>query len=378
LRILLVVEAFDAIGGVQEVVYRLATEFTRRGHTVAVATDPKTRHGRPAAGFVGRMRDGFEVFTLRFENSRPVTWRHPERILRNALVARMSPFASLVRRWRPSLVSAHIWNWDLYPPIEAACRAARVPATFSLHGFGGAGSMGGAALACLANVAAVIANSRGTRDAFAAVAPSVKSAHVIVGGVDVEAAERAEPIRRERPYLFCASRIELRYKRFDLLLGAFREVTASHPQVDLLIAGDGPDRAQVQALAEELGIAARVEFLGSRPQSELWRLYKGAEVTLMPGMGLVMLESVAVGTPVVGTMGTNVGVVPELVEVHSERFAIVDDNAPALARAVVSVLDDRALRARMGEEGRRAVQRFGWPSVGERYLEVFEACLAHK
>ena len=126
----------------------------------------------------------------------------------------------------------------------------------------------------------------------------------------------------------------------------------------------------------ELGIAARVEFLGSRPQSELWRLYKGAEVTLMPGMGLVLLESVAVGTPVVGTTGTNVAVVPELAEAHSERFAIFDDNAPALARAIETVLDARPLRAQMGEEGRCAVQRFGWPSVGERYLDVFEACLA--
>ncbi|MGH7864353.1 MAG: glycosyltransferase family 4 protein, partial [Candidatus Binataceae bacterium] len=208
--------------------------------------------------------------------------------------------------------------------------------------------------------------------------PHVSDAHIVVGGVDVEAAERAEPHRRERPYIFCPSRIELRYKRFDMLLAAFRDVAAAHREVDLLVAGDGPDRAKVESLANELGLAARVEFLGSRSHAELWPLYKGAELTLIPGLGLVMIESIATGTPVVGTLGANVASEPELAAANSETFAIIGDNAPALARGMVRILDDPGLRGRMGEEGHKTAQQFGWPRICERYLNLFESCLKRK
>jgi glycosyltransferase involved in cell wall biosynthesis len=376
LRILLVCEAFDAIGGIQEVVHRLGTYFSSHGHAVAVANDPKTRGGLRAPGFVGRPHEGFEVFSIRLHNAQPPSLRHPGRAARNALAVLRSPLGSLISRWRPTLVSAHIWNWDLNPAIAAACRDANVPLTFSLHGFGGRGSLDARALDCLSQASAVIANSRGTRDAYSAVAPHVSDAHVVVGGVDVEAAEQAEPYVRERPYILCPSRIELRYKRFDMLLSAFREVAPAHPLVDLLIAGDGPDRAQVEALAGEFGLAGRVEFLGSRKHSELWPLYKGAELTLMPGLGLVGLESIATRTPVVGTLAANVATEPELAAVNSENFAIIGDDAPSLARGMIRILDDPQLRGRMGEEGHKVAQQFGWPRICERYLELFESCLA--
>ena len=77
------------------------------------------------------------------------------------------------------------------------------------------------------------------------------------------------------------------------------------PDTQLLLVGEGELRGSLETLAQEMGVARHVRFLGSVPNDELWRYYAGADLFVLPSRleswGTVMLESLACGTPVVAT-----------------------------------------------------------------------------
>ena len=124
----------------------------------------------------------------------------------------------------------------------------------------------------------------------------------------------------------------------------------------LLVAGDhhGDLGPQMQALAQELGIAGRVRFLGLR--EDVPALMAASDVLLAPSrreaLSLTLLEASACGLPIVAT---RVGGIGEVVEEGASGFLVAPDDPPALAAALAPLLADGALRARCGA---RARQRF--------------------
>jgi glycosyltransferase involved in cell wall biosynthesis len=143
------------------------------------------------------------------------------------------------------------------------------------------------------------------------------------------------------------------------LLRAFAQVVAEFstefPGVVLDIAGDGPLRQPLQALAETLGIGAQVHFHGSVPHQQLPDLYRAADLCLLSSrhesQNLAVLEAAACGVPVVGTA---VGVVPELAP--PDCVAAVGD-AAALAAAALRLLGDDERRTSLGQTQCEIVQR---------------------
>jgi len=99
-------------------------------------------------------------------------------------------------------------------------------------------------------------------------------------------------------------------KNVDGLIRAAAGLTVDY---NLVIAGDGPDRASLEKLAQMLGVAKRVKFLGLVPHLEALRLMRACDVLILPSksetFSMVVIESLALGTPVISTL---VGVVPEL------------------------------------------------------------------
>ena len=136
------------------------------------------------------------------------------------------------------------------------------------------------------------------------------------------------------------------------------------PQARLTVAGSGPEKDRLQALATELGIAAAVRFAGRIDNANIAPLYASADVMLNPStadnMPISILEALASGVPVVST---DAGGIPDLVK-HGETammFPVGDDKA--MAAAVLRVLEDDALRHRLRERGIASVARFAWPQV---------------
>jgi rhamnosyl/mannosyltransferase len=163
---------------------------------------------------------------------------------------------------------------------------------------------------------------------------------------------RAIRARYGERIVFAAGRL-VYYKGFDYLVRAMRRVDAH-----LLIAGGGPLRGELERLAGEEGVAAKVTVLG--PVPDLRPYYHAADVFALPSVarseafGIVQLEAMACGLPVVNT-SLDTGV--PFVSPHGLTGLTVPPADPAaLAAALGTLLSDPALRARLGAAGRERVQ----------------------
>lgn len=157
-------------------------------------------------------------------------------------------------------------------------------------------------------------------------------------------------------------------KGHALIIGALPQL----PDVNLMIAGQGPDRARLEAQARELGVADRVTFLGSVPQPELKRYYNAADALVLAssreGWANVLLESMACGTPVVAS---DVGGSGELVTEPAAGVLMRERSVRGLVEAV------HALRASAPARSatRGFAERFSWDATTDGQLALFERIL---
>jgi rhamnosyl/mannosyltransferase len=179
---------------------------------------------------------------------------------------------------------------------------------------------------------------------------------VVPLGIDPRPFEGATPRWRRGPrgvILFVGR--HRYYKGVDDLIRAMLPLDA-----DLLIAGDGPQRAAWQALAGSLGVAQRVHFLGDIPEPHLPGVYACADIFALPAnaraeaFGTVLLEAMAAGLPCVTT---EVGTGTSWVVQHGHTGLVVAPNdAAALSEALTTLLSDAPLRAQMGRAGRERLR----------------------
>jgi starch synthase len=217
--------------------------------------------------------------------------------------------------------------------------------------------------------------------------------HVIHNGIDPEI-YRPDPspetlarfgIDPSRPYAFFNGRIT-RQKGLPLLLEAALELD---PRYQLVLAASSPDTAEIGAEVDALAERVRTErgnlvwinrFL---PREDLIRLHSGATVFVCPSIyepfGLVILEAMACETAVVAS---RVGGIPEIVA-EGETGHLVDYNpdrrqafTTTLAARIEELLGDPDRAWRMGKAGRqRVLERFGWPSIASRTVELYNTFL---
>lgn len=153
------------------------------------------------------------------------------------------------------------------------------------------------------------------------------------------------------------------------LAGAL-EAVAAVPTVTLALLGDGPERPALEARVAELGLGARVRFLGGGDREGVLRLFRAADASVLSSawenFPHTVVESLAVGTPVVATA---VGGVPEVVHDGENGLLVPPRDSRALAAAIRRLVDDPALRARLGAAAAPSVA----PLAEERLLERVEA-----
>jgi len=166
-------------------------------------------------------------------------------------------------------------------------------------------------------------------------------------------------------------------KGIDVLLRAAAPVLKERPRTRLLVVGDGPDRAALEALARELGIADRAVFTGIRDDVDV--LYRASDAVVLPSRSEAfpnaVLEAMASGLPVVTT---DVGSVREMVEEDS-AVVVAPEDAGALGAALAALAGDAERRARMGRRGREiVVERFRIEQMCEARERLFERLIDHK
>jgi N-acetyl-alpha-D-glucosaminyl L-malate synthase BshA len=159
-------------------------------------------------------------------------------------------------------------------------------------------------------------------------------------------------------------------KNLPILLQVFNEVQR-HIPARLALVGDGPEREATERLAEEMGIAERVAFLGD--QEFVADILPAADVFVLPSQhesfGLAALEAMACGVPVVGS---RIGGLPEVI-VHGETGYLCDPNdVSCMTSIVMGLLRDEDLRRSIGRAARaRAEREFNRDKIVARYLDAY-------
>jgi len=154
------------------------------------------------------------------------------------------------------------------------------------------------------------------------------------------------------------------------------DVARALPQVTFVVAGDGPLRASLEALAQARGVVDRVHFLGNVHNQDITPYYFAADLYVLPSIArseafaIVQLEAMASGLPVINT-ALDSGV-PFVSRDGESGLTVPPRNPGALAAAVNRLLADPALRRRMGEAGKRRVAaEFSKERMTRRVLELY-------
>jgi glycosyltransferase involved in cell wall biosynthesis len=157
-------------------------------------------------------------------------------------------------------------------------------------------------------------------------------------------------------------------KGHDLVIRALEHL----PEVTLLIAGQGPEKAALARLAAALGVEKRVRFLGSVPHERLSEIYSAADALVLAssreGWPNVLLESMACGTPVIAS---NVWGAPEIIKAPEAGVLLPDRTASAIVSAAGALLAAPPPR----EATRAYAQRFSWQETTEGQIDLFSRIL---
>ncbi len=183
---------------------------------------------------------------------------------------------------------------------------------------------------------------------------------------------------REPTILFVGRLVER--KGVPVLVDAVAELRGETP-ARLVIVGDGPERAAIERRAAERGIADAVEVRGQVSDEALLGAYAGADVFVLPaivdsrgdteGLGVVLLEAMNFGLPVVGSA---VGGILDIVVPGESGMLVPPGDSAALADALRRLLGDPALARRLGDAGRERVRtHFSWARIVSRWIQLYRS-----
>ena len=147
------------------------------------------------------------------------------------------------------------------------------------------------------------------------------------------------------------------YKGVDTVIQAFKFVREKIPEVYYVILGDGDQRARLERIATEIGVGDHVFFAGFVPDEELQAYYRQCEIFVMPskgeGFGLVFIEAMSCGKPVIGAR--HGGTLDVIVEGET-GFLVEYGDVAGLAQCLLHLLKNESLRIQLGEAGKKRVE----------------------
>jgi glycosyltransferase involved in cell wall biosynthesis len=182
----------------------------------------------------------------------------------------------------------------------------------------------------------------------------------------VAAAADRDPFR-----VLCVARQYPR-KRIVDLINAFALVLRREPRARLTLIGDGPEHGALVAQVRSLGLDGPVQILGAlADDAEVRDWYSRSSLFCLPseqeGFGIVFLEAMAAGLPVVSTTAA---AIPEVIPDGQAGLLVPPRDPEALAEALLRLLGDPELQNRCRAFGRQHVRQFSWDRVADRFLEV--------
>lgn len=369
---------YPHFGGVEELVRQLAHEYRRQGHSVIILTN---RWPRDLAAY--EEHEGIPVYRLAMRVPEGNLKARANYHLTHAAIVR--EMQDILKRHQIELMQVQCISSNGYYALLAK-RALGLPLVVTAQGeltmdagqiYQRSPFMNQVLKELLTEADFVTGCSAKTlRDVEEHASIDVgERGRAIFNGASLDDFVGATPYITARPYILGIGRV-VPQKGFDVLLRAY--AAAAPPSHDLLLAGDGPEKASLEQLAQDLGIQTQVQFFGRADRPQAVSLFLGCSFFALPsradeGLPVVTAEAMAAGKAIVAT---RVGGVPEAVLDEQTGLIVPREDVDALAEAISRVAGDADLRARLGVAGAQRAPCFSWPRIAGEYLEVYRAVLA--
>lgn len=214
-----------------------------------------------------------------------------------------------------------------------------------------------------------IANSQNLRD-LAYKTSRKKKIDIVYNGIDLERYTGSCDVKINPPQIIAVGRLN-KIKGFDLLIQAVAGIKA---QCQLVIAGDGPEKENLENLAKMLGIEKKVLLLGRLEKEQLIRFYQESSIFCMSsyneGMSNAMLEAVACGLPIVTTQ---VGGAAELI--NGNGVVVPCGDSFALQEAIETLLENPNRLAQCRNRSLQIATDFSWGKITNNFIDLLNAAL---
>jgi glycosyltransferase involved in cell wall biosynthesis len=222
----------------------------------------------------------------------------------------------------------------------------------------------------------VIGISSIVRDQVTAGCSSSVRTSIIHNGVDADKFRPAENAS-EQPVILSVGNL-LPIKGHDVLLRSFAEVQNRFPQVRCQIIGDGPERSRLEALARDLNVSQRVEFLGRRTRDQVADAMRRCSVFALPsryeGFGCVYLEAMSAEKPVIACRGQGI---EEIIQHRNNGWLIDSADSQSLSIALEALFSDAQFRRILGKNARYTVlQGLTLRHQAARLADLYQECVA--
>lgn len=348
------------VGGLENFSRQLIAHLRDRGHEIIVVTSNMD------AEFADDDVDGVPVYRLPSHTA--VETRDAKQVLQ--IQARVSRIAG---DFKPDLVHAHdagplLWIYQRATRRRPRPSIVTVHNVMTLH-FGGSLQV----LAKLLRGADWVTGvSQAVVDDILTYEPSVHDRISVIRNAITPWPEPVFPVPDEPPHLLCMGRL-VAQKGFDIALDAIAMVADRHPTLRLSIAGDGPQANALQRQTAQLGLADRVDFLGTVDGAEVPALLERSTAVLMPsrfeGLPLVAIETAWAGRPLVATSAPGMS---EAILDGETGIVVEPENAAALADGINRLLTDDLVQTLGRATRARAEELYNLPKCVDAYESLYE------
>jgi glycosyltransferase involved in cell wall biosynthesis len=222
----------------------------------------------------------------------------------------------------------------------------------------------------------IVAVSGATKNRLVSQHIPAKEISIVYNGVDVEQLRHVSVRPYPEPSVMCSARL-IASKRVDLLIKAVGLLKKKFPNIKLTVHGEGDQKATLEKMVATLKLQKHVTFKGRISKfSEVLALRKRHRVFCLPsdieGFGMVIIESLALGVPVVCT---DIPVFREITKDGTGALLFHKGNSHDLAEKLGTLLTDKALYAKKQREGLAHAKQFDWKLLARQLEKVYRGAL---
>jgi glycosyltransferase involved in cell wall biosynthesis len=169
-------------------------------------------------------------------------------------------------------------------------------------------------------------------------------------------------------------------KGFEYLIRAVNEIVKNKYNVKLDIVGSGPRETQIRKLIKELKLEDRIRIVSNLSDDELLKTYNSSDLFVLPsiidsqgnteGLGVVLLEAMACGIPV---LGSNIGGIPDIIQDGETGLLVPQKDIVGISQSIIELIENEEMRKKLAINGyNKAKDCFSWEKISKSYLEIYK------